>query len=907
MEELSAENVLKAIEAMYGQTPVPNFKEYDNWLKKFQSSPQAWSVVDQIFSIPNLPEIAYIFAAQTLKTKFAFDFEEVKSFDLERLKTNLLELCEKYSDLDKVMRQLAQCVGILAIHLAESWSSLFPDLYSRFQNKTHLLLEVLKCLAEEIEDSSLVVDTDYLRLLRNLLRQNSKHILQYLENLPSEYSVSVLETFVAWVQIGLNTEALMHLPQSKLLNMCFEALRSPPHFQTGVRVVCELIKTAKDLPEFRDTLNMITLNVLKLETEVRQALEAQDSELVEGYSQVYRVVGLNHPSMLGSQESLQILNLLCDLLYSESLAAIKDVTDFWHKFCNNYRRSLLNQEPTQEPTQELNSLFNKLLQTTITQCKLSTSTLQSITKDNELDQETEEKRFYLSETVQDISNVLGDSATFSVLQQNLLQLVYNNSIQVSQEEKLCQIEAIAVCLSGLFEGISTDLTSTVQQSLTCLASSIWPSHQLNLTVCKLLTSASHRILPESLSVVMRFLANALTTPGLHFQACEAFQAICSDNATSLVEHSDSLLQILSASFEMSEDSQEKLLEGISAVVWRVQEDSVILQVTSYYAKPLNELAQQNKVDDDVMAKNSDMLAVILKTAYSYDISKDKVYSIFKQLWPVLTALLNLYKSDTNSVERICRIIKHSMKKIGVRFSEFTNDFTQIIVSQFSQYGHSSYLYMCENLVRVFGVEGEHKEQLSQLFTTLVDSSVARLSSFESIRGNPELTEDLFGMAMRYLNYAPETALLSPAFPNLVEVSKNGIGLYHTEAAKCMYGFLEILTDLADSTNFKYMPQADQVLSFHCNDILARTIKAVVDVMPKVVFDCICDLVSKIIVTKHPQAGLEEALKHVPHDCLTLSEKQKFLMQVDSLSGVCDWLETLNRRARRRALRIRQEN
>lgn len=76
-------------------------------------------MIGQLLLLPSLSEPAYIFSAQTLKTKLLFDFEELKNIDLIAFKSNLLHLCIIFADQPRVMRQLAQSVGILALHLVE--------------------------------------------------------------------------------------------------------------------------------------------------------------------------------------------------------------------------------------------------------------------------------------------------------------------------------------------------------------------------------------------------------------------------------------------------------------------------------------------------------------------------------------------------------------------------------------------------------------------------------------------------------------------------------------------------------------------------------------------------------------------------------------------------------------------
>ncbi|CAG9325025.1 unnamed protein product [Blepharisma stoltei] len=903
MDEFIAENVLKAIDSMYGQNPLPNYKELDLWLKSFQKATVAWGIIGQLLLQENLSEPAYIFSAQTLKTKLSFDFEELKNTDLASFKINLLSLCTRFVDNTRVMRQLALCVGILGLHLVDTWGpAMFAELYAAFRDKPGLMLEILKCMAEVSSDETIVADQDTIIKYKNLLIRNSSDVLVFLQSMPNEFLVSILETFLEWLQLGLEPNVVNELPKSQLLPMCFGALNSPVHFQTAAGIICELIRATEDFTKYQDTITLIVNQVLLLREKALEAIRFKDTEAVEGYIKIFTTLGNTHILLIIRGQSDELLQILIEMLRVESYEGIKDVTNFWHKLCRNFRRAL-NVEEQSVKKETLAPFMMRILQICILQCKLDAELLYSIIPGKKLDDEIDDKRYHLSGAIQDISIVLGEAKTVQILHENLQQ-IFSENYNESEREKYCQIEAIAVCLQALSEILPEDNAGALQQPIILLTRQVWPILQLNLTICKMLSSASLRILQDSLSTIMTYLANCMTQPGTHHDSAAAFQAICQDNSYLLVQHVDSLLQLHTASHKMPDFSQEKILEGVSSVVWRCEDHTKILELCSYYATELKNITQQEQPNEEVFNENCDKLAIILKSSASSEVSKEGVYIFFKEMWPVLKRLIEVFQNSPDAIERICRIIKHSMKKLKESFGEFLSDFLPIISSLFQTYGHSSYLYMTENLVRIFGGKQEYNELLSQVFNTLSQSALARINSYEAMVNSPELTEDFFGMVIRYLNYCTHSTINSPSFQNIINTAKIGIGLQHGEAAKCLYGFLEVLADLADEKHYRYIPEVEEICLVHYGEILRKLIGAIIQVMPSEIYDCISDLCYKILTIFEASEWLKEALVGVPHDCLTESEKQKFVQQSADSQYVNDWLHKLHNRAKQRALRTR---
>jgi hypothetical protein len=302
--------------------------------------------------------------------------------------------------------------------------------------------------------------------------------------------------------------------------------------------------------------------------------------------------------------------------------------------------------------------------------------------------------------------------------------------------------------------------------------------------------------------------------------------------------------------------------------------------------------------------NCDKLAIIFKvTVEDKTIEPLLVYNLFKNLWPTLRSLVSDFQKSDNAVEEICRIVKHAIKKLSKAFAEFLEDFLQIIVGQFSQFKHSSYLYMAEQLVKIFGKENMYQSTMIQVFNTLVNSCLVVLNSVDALENNPELTEDFFGMVSRNIVHLELAVVRTEVFENVVVLAKAGVGLQHYEAAKCLYGFLEASLEYCHKEGRFYDQATENRLLIHYQDILKALFKTLVNNVPGQIYQEIEDLMYKILLVECGPAWLQIALVDVPHDCLTEGEKKRFLNECQDARNIHFWLKKVHKRAKQRALRL----
>lgn len=199
------EKVQQAFQVQQNPSSDPaQIKEASVWLEHFQGTTEAWQVADQLLALhlDAANTAPHIFAAQTMRTKIQYDWNELPAAAHESLRSSLLThvlrfgqvglqpmpklkkpqctpfaiaVAHKIAELDEhaclissactcfqgpmpVLTQLCLAVGVLALHM-ESWDTVVTDLIQSLTTppeqaaaKLPCLLELLTVLPEEAEN-----------------------------------------------------------------------------------------------------------------------------------------------------------------------------------------------------------------------------------------------------------------------------------------------------------------------------------------------------------------------------------------------------------------------------------------------------------------------------------------------------------------------------------------------------------------------------------------------------------------------------------------------------------------------------------------------------------------------------------------------------------------------------------
>ena len=88
------------------------------------------------------------------------------------------------------------------------------------------------------------------------------------------------------------------------------------------------------------------------------------------------------------------------------------------------------------------------------------------------------------------------------------------------------------------------------------------------------------------------------------------------------------------------------------------------------------------------------------------------------VWHLLDAALTAYGSDGNVAERLCRLPRYALRSAGTAAAPLLPLLVATLPARFAASGHSCYLYVASELVKVFGSDNAHAAAIGTLSNLL---------------------------------------------------------------------------------------------------------------------------------------------------------------------------------------------
>jgi transportin-3 len=231
------QQLCQAVQALFRGSDNTLRRTADEWIRNFQTLPEAWTVSQSALQDPNAgPEVHFI-AAQTLNCKMRFDFADQLSSPTARatLRDSLFSLIIAHSNAsgagagagassrnDPVVTQLALALAALALKMPE-WETVFADVAQRLDSPQTLpvLLEVLQVIPEELGTDALDLPPEREDFLHRQIADASSHVLSYMVRCAGQCQpgsdegelvlTRVYRCLAAWIEFG-------RIPPSELAN-----------------------------------------------------------------------------------------------------------------------------------------------------------------------------------------------------------------------------------------------------------------------------------------------------------------------------------------------------------------------------------------------------------------------------------------------------------------------------------------------------------------------------------------------------------------------------------------------------------------------------------------------------------------------------------------------------------------
>ncbi|CAL8471497.1 g11039 [Coccomyxa elongata] len=175
--------------------------------------------------------------------------------------------------------------------------------------------------------------------------------------------------------------------------------------------------------------------------------------------------------------------------------------------------------------------------------------------------------------------------------------------------------------------------------------------------------------------------------------------------------------------------------------------------------------------------------------FRYVRDPEAVASSLQHVWPLLQAITEKFRGRSSAIERVVRCPRYALKTAGKSAAGLLPTLTETLPGWFEATRHSSFLYVASELIKVFGSDTAHVQELGVLFERLVAKACEQLRSLGDFRDEPDIADDMFLLAGRGLSYCPTIVLTPVSLPRLLDAATAGVLVQHRDACCSILTFL----------------------------------------------------------------------------------------------------------------------
>jgi transportin-3 len=914
------EQALQALQALYSSPDQATKKQADDWLIRFQQTPAAWQVADQLLSQNDAPMQFRFFAAQTMRTKVQFDFYELPADSYLSLRNSLLGHIDRFRSPEHqpIHTMLAIAVADLAIQMDQAWPNAVSTLFERFGHNAEsysTLLEVMRMLPEENMNLKLMTDSFKRDNCRDRLQASTQQVCQFLLNLQCptiQAKRKVLECFLSWVKFT-NLQA-NDIAQSTFLPECFKYVMEGGELsETSTDIIIEVLRMCSlDLSFFQPVIQVILSQLAALRSKfdallsrgAEAALDANQDALLQ-ICRIYVETGECLVPLIMSQSSdAQVVGILqvilrCTDLPSQEISSIP--LEFWHRLSNEVCRH----PETDAKIDQFQGVYAELVSIMVRRCTLSP------TEDPfQMDDEVVAYRQRFMGLAEDCLEILTPNTAL----EHVLK-----SLQDGQRQGVVVQEAHFYVLCSVGSRAEVRDTSVLWQLIQSLPPLISQSagddsiegailHFTKKTAIELLGNLWQWLktrpdfLRSALEMISQLLlvsvppnspANVLErTKQVQQAASIAFKDICYGGRHHLQDLVPQLTRLYVSTISLPIRMHLFIVDGVASVVSHLSQDDDFRQGLEQLVTPLVNGLSSEREKPNVLSEILDRLTYIIRLVNVREGSVKAVNvgaMISNTFWPLIRQTIAQHPSDPKVVEKSCRLLKHSMRCVPDLFKPNVSNVATSLIVAFRQFQHSSYLYSAEILANTYAKDQEVVPILTQLFHELSSTGLQCLiNARERLEEITELVEDFYGMFERYFRFAPMIVLEAPTLPPTLQLLTVMIFVQQKDAIEAVIAFIEsVLGHIAECNKPMMNRRQDErkaqlghLLRPHTLQVAPGLIEAIFKLIAIVPTRYVQESIPSILEgvrLAFPQeflSWLEVALQHLPPSVASKVEQQK---------------------------------
>lgn len=234
-----------------------------------------------------------------------------------------------------------------------------------------------------------------------------------------------------------------------------------------------------------------------------------------------------------------------------------------------------------------------------------------------------------------------------------------------------------------------------------------------------------------------------------------------------------------------------------------------------------------------------------------------------------------------------------MRAIKSEFKKYLQDYMNLILDGYKTNSISSYLYAFEVIATVFLDDYSVEPWLKILFKELCLITFNEyLTCTEDFENNPTLSEDFFGLLFRVIRLTPRVILDSELFENIFLVALQNIGISNPECANNLISFLSKVVTFSEIKKVEEMDQnsimayndkVQNIMRKYGDAFVSKILNYLLSVPPNLIYENLKSLLIDLIQNYKSDCLIwfMNGLKEIPADCLTNTEKEKFIRTIEN--------------------------
>lgn len=797
------QTALLAVQTLFQNPDNEEKKRANEWLSEFQHTSEAWQTCHAILTSPEAPTEARMMAAQTLRSKVVYDLDQLPKNSLPALRDSFLQSLQTFSSPSApqgsrtIVTQLCLALADLAFQMPE-WKNVVQEMTENFGTRAEcveMLLEFLKCLVEESENSRIPIsNAEAKQRSGDLLTSQSRRILELLtmyvnaEGVTPRLHSLVFDTLRSWLQAGELDVNL--ISQSPLFAFAFESLSNISLFDSAVEVVCDMIHETQEVHDNVGVVQLIVPRVIGLGPSFRQAVANEDDDAVRGFCRIFTEAGEIYRQLIlqHAETFVPLVELLGECAAYHDLDIVPITFDFWWK---------LAEALAKEREKEENSLLSTLTPLLALYSKLQASlTLHLRFPEEESSQTAEQRddfrafRHRMGDTLKDCCSVLGADVCMKTAYDSVMAALQRSATWQEIEAPLFSIRAMGAKVDPSDEHV----LPLIMDMLPNL-----PRHpRIQYAAILVISRYTHWIAahPQYLPFQLGYISEGfnIQEADVSLAAALAMKFMCQDCQEHLVPYLGQLHSfVTTAGLGLTNAEKMDVAEAIGFVIGSMSESDAAAALEKF-TQPLLEQLQEACVRPLLLSRDElEPIIDVVQQLQSYIINITPLQSLPPtctsspaQIWQVIEALLGKYSSSYGVADHTTRLLRK-----GATF--FPWDHMKALLPQmfttslasFDSSGHSCYIWLVERLIWSFGSQLQslsgtpEAAELEAAIGNALERMTTSVKSFESQQGAvniPDVIEDYVHAVETYLKKAPAVILQSPSLPLVFDLTLTSLDL-----------------------------------------------------------------------------------------------------------------------------------